>query len=467
MRRTLRLLRGSPPCRATFFAAFLLLAAGAPLTAADDVILKAMRDELARNMEKLRLSDLDKPYFIAYTVQDGSTVGASATFGSLTAIEDTHVRLLTVEVRVGDYALDNTNFFAIPYGAAGVTRLFGGTLTVPLDDDYKELRRQIWLATDGAYKKALEDLSRKRAAMRNKTQSEQLPDFSKEEPASVTDDAPPVTVTAAEAERLVKELSAAFKKTPEVFTSTVRFRAGNYRTYYLNSEGTSFTQMTPSVSLVALAGTQASDGMPLQDFVAAYGRSRKDLPTQADFAARLQEMGERLQRLRQAPLLERYNGPVLFEGQAAAELFCQLFAPRLLAARRPLADSPQLEAFLASLENPFLDKIGSRVLPETFSVVDNPTLTDYNEAPLAIHYLVDDEGVRARETRLVERGILKTLLTTRSPVTEIARSSGHRRGAGIVPSNLIVTADGGFSDAELRQQFVQMLKQRGKEYGIV
>jgi len=99
--------------------------------------------------------------------------------------------------------------------------------------------------------------------------------------------------------------------------------------------------------------------------------------------------------------------------------------------------------------------------------VDNPTLAAFNNVPLAIHYLVDDEGVRARETRLVEHGILKTLLTTRSPVAGIAHSSGHRRGAGIIPSNLIVTADGGLSEAALRERFIQMLKQHDKEYGIV
>ena len=438
-----------------------------PLTGADDVIRKAMQDELARSMQQLRLNDLDKPYFIAYTVQDGTTAAASATFGSLTASEDTHMRLLTVEVRVGDYSLDNSNFFSIPSGAAGVTRLFGGTLGIPLDDDYQELRRQIWLATDSAYKRALEDIARKRAAMRNKTRSEQLADFSKETPSTTTDDASPVAVTLAEAERTVKELSALFKTVPAAFISSVRMRASSVRTFYLNSEGTAFTRLTPSVSLVAVAGTQARDGMPLNDFFAAYGRSRNDLPSQAEFSARLRELGERLQRLREAPQLERYNGPVLFEGQAAAELFCQLFAPRLLAARLPLADNPQLEAFLASLENPFLDKLGSRVLPEAFSVVDNPTLSDYDRMPLAVHYRIDDEGVQARETRLVEHGILKTLLTTRSPVSGIAQSNGHRRGAGILPSNLIVTADGGLSEAALRDRFIELLKQRDKEFGIV
>ncbi|MFB3923618.1 MAG: metallopeptidase TldD-related protein [Terriglobia bacterium] len=450
-----------------FCAAMVLLAAAAPLGAADDVIRQAMKDELERSMQKLRLNDLDRPYFIAYTVQDGETVAASATFGSLTASEANHVRLLTVEVRVGDYALDNTNFFSMPSGPAGVTRLFGGTLTVPLDDDYREIRRQIWLATDSAYKKALEDIARKRAAMRNRTQSEQLPDFSKEQPGSLTEDEPNVAVTQDEADRTVKQLSAAFRELPAAYISTVRLRAGTIHTYYLNSEGTSFTRVTPSISLMALAGTQAADGAPIQEFISVFGRSRSDLPSTADFAARIREMGERLERLRNAPRLDRYTGPVLFEGQAAAELFCQLFAPRLLAARLPIADNPQVETFLASLENPFLDKLGSRVLPDALSVADNPTLTEYRNAPLAVHYVVDDEGVRARENILVDHGILKTLLTTRSPVSGIEHSTGNRRGAGILPSNLIVTATGGLSEAALRERFIQMLKQRGKEFGIV
>ena len=44
--------------------AFLLTAAAS--FAADDVVMRAMRDELARSMKKLQLESLQKPYFIAY-----------------------------------------------------------------------------------------------------------------------------------------------------------------------------------------------------------------------------------------------------------------------------------------------------------------------------------------------------------------------------------------------------------------
>ncbi|MBZ5546190.1 MAG: hypothetical protein LAO07_21400, partial [Acidobacteriia bacterium] len=438
-----------------------------PLRAADDILLQALRDELQRSMQKLQLANLEKPYFIAYTVQDGTTQAVSASFGSLLDKSESRARFLTVEVRIGDYAFDNTNFLTLPFGAQGVTRLFGGTVAIPLDDDYQEVRRQIWLATDSAYKKALEDMARKRAALRNKTQSEQLADFSKEEPASLTDDAPTAVVNLEEAARLVRELSAVFRKSPGVDTSTVRLRVSNLRTLYLNSEGSSFTRVTPSVAFIAIAATQATDGMPLQDFLSVYGHSMSDLPAKDQLAARLGDLGKRLEALRTAPLLERYNGPVLFEGQAAAELFSQVFAPEMLATRRPVADNPQIEMVLGGMENPFLDKLGARVLPEFLNVADNPTLERYNQTPLAVRYRVDDEGVRARETQLVKHGILATLLSTRSPVSGIEHSTGNRRGPGILPSNLIVTAENGLSDAALRELFLKLVKQRGKEYGII
>ena len=294
-------------------------------------------------MQKLQLANLEKPYFIAYTVQDGTTEAASASFGSLLNKSETRVRFLTVEVRVGDYSFDNTNFLTMPFGAPGVTRMFGGTVAIPLDDDYKEIRRQIWLATDSAYKKALEDIASKRAALRNKTQAEPLADFSKEEPASLTDDAPTAVVNLEEAAQFVQELSAVFRKSPGVDTSTVRLRVSNVRTLYVNSEGSSFTRVTPSVAFIATAATQTADGMPLQDFVSLYGHSLSDLPAKDQLAARLGVLGKRLEALRAAPMLDRYNGPVLFEGQAAAELFSQVFASKLLAARRPVADNPQIE----------------------------------------------------------------------------------------------------------------------------
>lgn len=451
----------------------VLLATLATLTAApragaeEDAVFKAMRDELGRSVAKLQVEKLDKPYFIAYSAHERTAVGASASFGGLVDSNQQRSRHLTVEVRVGDPGLDNTSYLS-PYSRpSGVVRMYGGTLTLPLDDDYAEIRRQIWLATDAAYKKALEDLSKKRAYLQNKTRSDDAPDFTREGAQTTLDTPAPVLLKAAEAEAWVKSLSLLFRELPEVATGSVRMEASNLLTRYLNSEGTSFTRLTPLVSCVVSAATQAADGTPLEDFVSAYGRVIADLPSRDSLARQVLEMGARLSARRQAPALDTYNGPVLFEGQAAAELVAQLLAPRLLAIRPPIVDEPRLESSVSALANPFVDRLGSRILPEFLSVSDNPLLTGHAGTALVGGYKVDDEGVPARETLLVEGGRLKTLLSTRSGVRSIRQSSGSRRGAGPQPSNLVMTASKGLSETDLKQELLKLAAGRGQPFGVI
>src|SRR5439155_23428008 len=165
--------------------------------------------------------------------------------------------------------------------------------------------------------------------------------------------------------------------------------------------------LEPGVMLTATAKSQAGDGMPLEDFVAAYGRSMQDLP-KTELADRIRQMGARLKQLHEAPLVDQYSGPVLVQGQAVAELFSRVFAPRLLAVRRPISDNPQLGMFFSQQAETFVCRMGSRILPAFLNVVDNPTIDQYDRVRLVGGYKVDDEGVRALETRLVDKGNLKT-----------------------------------------------------------
>ena len=436
-------------------------------SAQDDVVMKAMRDELDRSMKQLRLESLNRPYFIAYRVSDQTSSSMAAVLGSLTSSEQHHVRLLTVEVRVGDYTLDNTNFLSFHFGAAGVVRAFGNTVQLPLEDDYKEIRRLIWLATDSAYKKALEALAQKRAALENKTRGEDLPDFSKEEPVNSHESPVAMDLDPKRAEVLVRRLSAIFRSMPDIHRSSVEIQASNQYTRYLNSEGTEYTRTAPGVGLTAWAGTQAPDGMPLGDELAVYERSMAALPGEEQLAAQIRDMGNRLVELRSAPLVERYNGPVLFEGQASAEIFGQVFAPKLVASRRPVTENAQFEMLTSRGESSLQDRLGARVLPDWAGVTDDPTRQEQNGVPLLGGYSIDYDGVRAHKTVVVENGILKTLLLSRAPVRGMLHSTGNQRGFGVAPSNLFLTVQNGLTDAALKEKLLSLAQQRAKPYAIV
>lgn len=458
--------------RARAVAAELIVLCGVWAQAQDDVAMRAMKDELARSVSQLQLQKMDKPYFLAYRMDEINQNSVSAMLGSLTQGQPSRMRLVGVEVRVGDYALDNSNYVSLRRFGGGRAGTFNSVSQAPLDDNYQEIRRDFWLATDSQYKSALEDLSAKRAALQMRKHTDDVPDFTKEAP--VTEMEPPEKSQAgqAELEALARDVSAVFKNTPEIYNSSVDLEYRNFYTRYTNSEGSSFTRAQPIFKLQITARTQAADGQPISDSIELYGRTIADLPAKDVLISRTRTMADRILKMRAASVLERYNGPVLFEGEAAGEIFAQQFATGLMAVRTPLSDDSRFEMFFNQMMaqlggGSFVDKVGGRVLPEFLSVSDNPLLTEYKGAKLLGASTVDDDAVKTRETVLVEHGVLKTLLATRVPVRAVPRSTGSRRGWGPSPSNLFVTSTKSSSQDELRKELLRRAKDRGLDYGIV
>jgi len=447
---------------------FGLLLASPLLRAGDDAVARAMHDEMQRSMQKLKLEQFDKPYFISYLIVDNELKETAATLGSVLSTIESNSRLLLVSVRVGDYALDSGNFVSMPTSPEGMTAfVMAGAIQLPLDDNYNELRRKIWLTTDRAYKKALEDFSGKQAALKNRNRSENIADFSKAAPVSITDAVARVDLDLQKATQLVREISAVFRQSPWIQTSRTQLVMSNRQERYLNSEGSSVIRRRPRVALRVTASAQAPDGLPLSDFIAAYGNSLTDLPAQAALLSQVRELQSEFQKLQAAPLQGRYEGPVLFEGQAAGEVFARHFAAGLSAVPAAISSNDQLAQTFRQQANGMLDRVGTRVLPSFIDVADDPTATHEKDQLLFGNYKVDQEGIVARRTSLVEQGILKTLLTTRAPVRGIGESTGNLRELGVAPSNLFVASEKTSTAAELRRQLLDSAKSQGNPYGLI
>src|SRR5262249_41614092 len=133
------------------FAGLLVAASCSAAAPTDDVVLRAMADELSRSIRDLRLENLPRPYYIDQLVLDSDTFSAAAVFGGLARARRSRSRSQVVNVRVGDYQFDNTNFVTGPGRGAALEMQ-----ALPLEDDYYVLRRDFWLATDEAYKAAVE-----------------------------------------------------------------------------------------------------------------------------------------------------------------------------------------------------------------------------------------------------------------------------------------------------------------------
>lgn len=447
----------------------LLLLTATLACAQDDVVMRAMRDELKRTLSSLQMKGMEKPYFVSYRIDDVRTLTVSASLGSLTATGPTHRRVLSAEVRVGDYKLDNTNFLSMRGFGGG--RMFSGYGEAPIDDNYLEIRRSLWLVTDRQYKRALEDLTAKRAALQTRRRAEDIPDFSTEKPQKYFEPERPMPFDRAHVEQLARDVSAIFRQSPQVMTSSVTMAVMDEYSRYINSDGTEYARSKPFITVQVKGETQASDGLPISDSFAVYAKSLDQIADK-QVLDRTHELATRLVKLQSAKLMDRYTGPVLFENDAAAEIFADVFVPGLVAARSPITDEPQAEAAFTQIASrmggaSFAEKVGGRVLPDFVDISDEPQLEKFGDTPLCGTYKIDDEGVPSRETKLVEGGIVRAVLASRTPAGTIRQSTGSRRGIGASPSNLIFTAHKTSSAADLRAELLQKAKARGYDYGII
>jgi TldD protein len=436
-------------------------------TAEDDVILRAMRDELDRSRQ-LRVvgGGDDVPYFINYTLSDIENYRVNASMGSAVVVAHSHGRVPNVEIRVGNYDFDDTGH--VYSGIYTGSRLDGAW---PLDDSYQNLREGFWLATDRAYKTALESMARKRAALNSSNApAEKLADFSKADAVKSVEKLTHKKFDQPGWESRVVKLSGVFNSYPEVLTSFVDFQELEGASYIANNEGTAIRYVDNLTLLHSKGEGQAPDGMIVRDSVSFQELDADKMPSEADLRKAIVAVAENVRALSKAPAGASFSGPTLFEPAAAAQLLAQLIGNNLAIPRKPLADPGRAVNFLPSeLET----KVGSRIMPEWFDVIDDPTQTTWNGHPLPGNYPFDDEGVAPKGVSVIEKGVLKNVLTTRQPVKGFSASSGHARLPGpygtksAAIGNLFVKTSQPVALADLKKKLIDLCKERGKPYGML
>jgi predicted Zn-dependent protease len=432
--------------------------------AQDSPLLSAMQDEMRRSMAELRMNGEPAPYHIEYEIDDLASVRVVARLGATVDDLADHSRTLQVGVRVGEYDFDSSRFITQDRGAGVVPSL--ADMTVPLDDNYNAIRRQIWLATDAAYKRAVSVFAKKKATFQNRAATDALADFSKEKPIETLQPVQSSTPTRGQWVDRVKQLSAVFSSASGLDASEVLLSETHGTMYYLNSEG--FKSITPvgSAYLRVSVDAQAADGATVRDLYTLVESRLDELPPMAELLSRARDVAARAKTRRTAAIGEEFTGPILVEGQASAELLRQTLAPLLLARRPPDAENARF-AQGQGQGTPFLTRIGLRVLSDSFAVSDTPSLKQYDGRAVAGTYVVDDEGVLAKDVTLVEKGRLITLLTSRTPQKNLLQSNGHGRGGNVQPGVLQVRSTQAVPASQLKQKYLELLKIQEKPFGYI
>jgi hypothetical protein len=418
-----------------------------------DPVLKAMLAELRRSQEKLQLGELQRPYYIDYQVTELNQYSADATLGALRSSQANTGRLVRVVVRIGDYKQDS-------YYGEGV-----GTVDVmPMDNNEIALRRQLWLATDKAYKAALGGLSEKQAALKNLQSENEVADFSQEKASQSIQKTIQLGADLEAWKKNIRVASDLFRRDPSLDSSEANFSFRVLNHYYVNTEG-AVTRDGKAIYSYGFSGSaQADDGMRLERSHGYVVTNPDELPKQEQVAKEAEELIGTFAALKKAAVAEdSYRGPVLFSADAVTAVLERLIVPNILGARPELGNP-------ARTRGDFASSYKSRVLPDFLTVVDDPRVKKIDGQTLAGSYDVDDEGVTAQPVTLIEKGVLTNFLLGREPIRDLPHSNGHGRtplaGAPRAQiSNLIVTASNGVSFDELKKKLIAMCKDQGRPYG--
>jgi len=397
--------------------------------------MDAMKQEIQRGMDSLKIEKMLSPKFISYSISDAKALQIEAILGAIVTSEERPVKLFENRVLVGENGKTNENYL----DENNMWSWSRYSNEIPFSNNKNDIRRALWLLTDNNYKDAITNYEAKISALSQQSLTEeekQLLDFCPVKKSETVVPYQIFQINKSQMESLARNLSSVFKKYPLIQKSDVNVFVYDGQVYFANSEGTSIQYPLQITSVKVVATTQAPSGDVLNDHVLWFCKNTSQLPNEKTMIAEVEKMAKSLSDLSQkAAVNEPYSGPVLFEGQAAAEVFVQKFFTNingLVSIRKPVVGSEQILRFAPDKvkENTLEAMLNKKIISRDISIEAISTLTTFQNVFLFGSFIADAEGVKVLDTLiLVENGVLKNLLCSRTPSLKMNQTNGHARAA--------------------------------------
>ena len=419
-------------------------------------LLTILSDELNRNFQALKEKGDPPPYYMAYEVTEEEGCTVQAALGALQASVCGHTRQLDVTIRVGSPQLDNY------HRVEGERPVFTSAAQLPIEDVAGAIRQVVWSETDRVYRMAAERLINLRTSTQIQVASEdKSADFTVENPSVFAEAARPANFLVKPWEERALRWSAVFSDKTGVLTSGVGVLLRRQTKYLVSTEGTRLVNGRGFARIAISAETRALDGMDLSTGETFEAEDPAGLPDDKTVFAAAERAGKQLEMLKVASIAEPFVGPAILSGRAAGVFFHEIFGHRVEGHRQK--DEAEGQTFTKS--------IGLPVLPTFLSIYFDPTVRKAAGVDLNGSYRYDDEGMPGQRLTVVDKGVLRAFLMSRSPVLRFDKSNGHGRrqpGFEVVSrqSNLIVESGNMVSDARLREMLREEIRRQNKPYGL-
>ena len=428
-----------------------------------DELLKILKSEIDRSMVFYQKTDIPV-YLLSYRVDETESYSISTSFGTLTGSNSNKERILTIQVRVGDKELDN--FRELRDDASAYFTARNVRVILPFENDQKAIALALWEATEREYRNAASRYEKVKANVAVKVESEdKAPDYSEvspvqfyEKPLKIAD----FKFDVKNWETRLKNYSAIFSDNKDIIDGGSTLRFSIERKFFVSSEGVSIAQNNTYCHLFLSVMAQAEDGMELPLYHSWFAHTPQDFPGDSIMRDAAKEIASIVVAMKTAPVVDPYTGPAILSNQASGVFFHEIFGHRIEGSRLKKEADGQT----------FKKKVDEVVLHKDLSVIFDPTITFYKGTPLNGSYKYDDEGVKGEKVIIVEKGVLKNFLMTRTPINNFPKSNGHARAqAGYQPvsrqSNLIVETENPNTDAQLKEMLIEEAVKQGKEYGYL
>lgn len=423
----------------------------------DMVVLGAMKDELERSQNKLKLEGYENPYFISYQIKDNTYYGIEGKYGAIVSSDKTRMRRLFVDVRVGDYRFDNSI-----KGRSGGGIPFDGASSVPLDNDPGAIRTVLWQVTDHAYKEALAQYLNKKAENVQRVKEEDFGSFTREKSHVFYGPELTLDFDPGKWEQTVREVSSIYKDYKDLLNADLSVSAQKETVYFINTEGTRYMRDEILYSIDAEVSARAADGRVIENYRNLYYVTEGDIPPVEELKKTVKGMVEEALRMRGAEVIPPLSVPALLEPEAAGVVFHEAVGHRLEGERQIDDDEGQT----------FKEKVGKKIIPDFLSIIDDPSMKSFKGTHLMGYYPFDDQGVPGQRTVLVENGVLKNFLLSRTPVKGFQVSNGHGRASyGQAPmarmSNTIIESAKEYPREKLKELLIEEVKRQNKPFGLI
>jgi predicted Zn-dependent protease len=435
------------------------------------IIFRAIKEEVTRGLNKLKIEGLQRPFFISYSIGDINQLSVSASHGSLTSSDMQVARSSNCRLLIGDYKCTDENFDGSAGGASG----YDGSPV--LENDERSIRYTIWKDLDAIYKSAAENYEQKIAAIKQlniPAKDLELPDWEQVPVIQLKNlERPNFDFDRSHYEKYTKAVSSVFNEYPEVLESNVAVQLMDATLYFYNTEGTEFIY---PLSFVYLTGLVKGKNADSEDFSASFDHvyaHPAEIPAIENMQAECRQLATKLIEDIHAPKLdESYSGPVLFEGLAVPQIFYYYFFGggdiSLIAQRKPLTPSG-----FSYGGNGLEEMLNKKITAREITIEDMTGTKEYNGVKLIGYAPIDGQGVvPPQKITLVEKGILKTLLSDRVPTPKVRQSNGH----ALISANLGMNMNTGvvrLSDTrtqksiDLKKELLKRAKDEGYKYAYI